>query len=62
MLESIIEMVVLPHLESVYDPMTEETTLVNCPVVKNYHEPNTYPNNPIRLAFAPAFGRFGNLP
>ncbi len=62
LLESIFDMVVLPHRETAYDPMTEASVLVNCHVVKNYHVPITYPNNPIRPAFAPAFGRFSILP
>ena len=62
MLEVIADMVVLLHRELAYDPLIEESSMVECHVAKNSHGPCTHPSNSIRLVFAPAFGRFAELP
>ena len=62
MMEVIADLVVVRHRDLADDPLIEETSTVEFHGAKNSHGPCTHPSNSIRLVFAPAFGRFTDLP
>ena len=59
-LELIAGAVLLPNREPAYDPLVEESAMVEFHVMKNRHGPCTHSHNPIRLIFPIA--RFFDLP